>query len=288
MLGHKMLQVLSGRFQTFGTTRAPGRLDLERVAPNAKSLLERVSADDFDSVVDAFSTAGPEVVVNCIGIVKQLDEARNPIASIQVNSLFPHKLAGLCAEHGARLIHVSTDCVFSWRKGAYTEGDTPDPVDLYGRSKLLGEVDDGMALTIRTSIVGRELRGGHGLVEWFLAQNGQTIRGFTGAIFTGWATGSLASAIATVIEAQPTLAGVWHVAAAPISKYDLLCLLGDAFEVEVKVEPDNVFKCDRSLDGSPFAAETGIVAPSWPEMVDEIRRDASLYDFLQETTVAGR
>jgi dTDP-4-dehydrorhamnose reductase len=288
MLGHKMLQVVSERFQTFGTTRAPDRFDLERVAPNAKSLLERVSANDFDSVVDAFSTARPQVVVNCIGIVKQLDEAQNPIASIQINSLFPHQLAGLCAENGVRLIHVSTDCVFSGRKGAYTEEDTPDPVDLYGRSKLLGEVDDGMALTIRTSIVGRELRGGHGLVEWFLGQNGQTVRGFTDAIFTGWATGSLASAVATVIEKRPTLAGVRHVAAAPISKYDLLCLLRDAFGLEITVEPDNVFKCDRSLDGSPFAAETGIVAPSWPEMVAEIRRDASLYDSLRETTVAGR
>jgi dTDP-4-dehydrorhamnose reductase len=287
MLGHKMLHVLSQRFEAFGTTRSPA-LGLGRVAPGAKIVLEGVSVSDLDSVVGAFSAARPDVVVNCIGIIKQLDEAKNSIASIQVNSLFPHQLASICTSQGARLVHVSTDCVFSGRKGAYTEEDTPDPVDLYGRSKLLGEVGESPALTIRTSIVGRELHGAHGLVEWFLGQNGGTVRGFTRAVFSGWSTAALARAVGDVIERRPTLTGLWHVASTPIAKYDLLCQLRDAFDLDVAIEPDDEFACDRSLDGSRFAVETGIVAPAWSEMVDELHRESSLYESLREPSVAGR
>jgi dTDP-4-dehydrorhamnose reductase len=287
MLGHKMLQVLSQRFEAFGTTRAPA-IGLDLVAPGAKIVLEGVSASDLESVVAAFAAANPDVVVNCIGIVKQLDEAKDSIASIQVNSLFPHQLASICASHGARLVHVSTDCVFSGRKGAYTEEDTPDPFDLYGRSKLLGEVGESPALTIRTSIVGRELHGAHGLVEWFLGQHGAAVRGFTRAIFSGWSTAALARAVGDVIERRPTLTGLWHVASTPIAKYDLLCQLRDAFNLDVAIEPDDEFACDRSLDGSRFAVETGIVAPAWSEMVDELHRESSLYESLREHSVAGR
>jgi dTDP-4-dehydrorhamnose reductase len=287
MLGHKMLQVLSERFETSGTTRSTAT-GLDRVASGAQAVLQGVSAGNLDSVVGAFVAARPDVVVNCIGIVKQLDEAKNPIASIEVNSLFPHQLASICAAHQAQLVHVSTDCVFSGRKGGYTEDDTPDPVDLYGRSKLLGEVGEDPVLTIRTSIVGRELHGAHGLVEWFLGQSGTTVRGFTRAIFSGWSTAALARAVGDVIERQPTLTGIWHVAAEPIAKYDLLCRLRDAFDLDVAIEPDDELECDRSLDGSRFAAETGIIAPSWSEMVDELHRESPLYESLREPSVAGR
>jgi dTDP-4-dehydrorhamnose reductase len=287
MLGHKVLQVLSQRFETFGTTRSRVAV-LDRVAPAAAGVIEGVSATDLESVTRAVSKVGPDVVVNCIGIVKQLDEAKDPVASIRVNSLFPHQLAGVSAANGARLVHVSTDCVFSGRKGSYTEGDTPDPVDLYGRSKLLGEVDEGPVLTIRTSIVGRELQGAHGLVDWFLAQNGGVVRGFTRAIFSGWSTAALAQALGEVVEKQSCLTGLWHVAAAPITKYDLLCLIRDVFDLDVGIEPDDELECDRSLDGSRFAAETGITAPDWPEMVERIRQESSLYESLREPSVAGR
>jgi dTDP-4-dehydrorhamnose reductase len=287
MLGHKLLQVLSQRFEAYGTTRAPEPI-LDRVAPRAVGVLDGVSADDLDSVNDAFATTRPDVAVNCIGIVKQLDEAKNPIASITVNSLFPHQLAEICRTHGARLVHVSTDCVFSGRQGGYTEDDTPDPVDLYGRSKLLGESGEDPTLTIRTSIVGRELQGAHGLVEWFLAQAGGSVRGFKRAIFSGWSTEALAHAVAEVAERHPQLTGLWHVAAEPIAKYDLLCLLRDAFELDVSIEPKDDFECDRSLDGSRFAAATGISAPSWPEMIARLREDSPVYESLREASVAGR
>jgi dTDP-4-dehydrorhamnose reductase len=220
--------------------------------------------------------------------VKQLDEAKDPIPSILVNSLLPHQLAELSRTVDARLIHVSTDCVFSGRVGNYTEDDTPDPVDLYGRSKLLGESVAPQVLTIRTSIVGRELEGAHGLLEWFLNQNNGTVRGFRRAVFSGWSTTALARAIGDVLETQPDLAGLWHVAATPITKFDLLSLVRDAFELDVAIDPDEEFACNRSLDGSRFRVRTGITAPEWPEMVDELREESAFYDALREPTVARR
>jgi dTDP-4-dehydrorhamnose reductase len=287
MLGHKVLQVFSQRFETYGTVRS-GAERVEQVAPDAAAILDGVSATELDSVASAVSTVRPGAIVNCIGIIKQLDAAKDPIPSIRVNSLFPHELAKVARTGGARLIHVSTDCVFSGARGRYAESDTPDPTDLYGRSKLLGEVSDPAALTIRTSIVGRELGSANGLVEWFLNQRGSTVRGFRRAVFSGWSTASLARALADVIESQPDLTGVWHVAAAPIAKLDLLTLLRDAFELDVTIEPDDEVAIDRSLDGSRFESATGIVAPDWPDMVEELRRESPFYDALREPSVANR
>lgn len=287
MLGHKVLRVLSRRFETHGTVRSPNDA-LAQIAPEAAGVIEGVSATDRESVSRAISDVRPHAIVNCIGIVKQLKEATDPISSILVNSLFPHQLAEVSRVAGARLIHVSTDCVFSGRIGNYTEDDTPDPVDLYGRSKLLGETAAPHALTIRTSIFGRELDGAHGLVEWFLNQNGGTVSGFRGAVFSGWSTTALARAIGDILETQPDLAGLWHVAATPITKFDFLSLVRDAFELDVMIEPDDDFACNRSLDGSRFRATTGISAPEWPQMVDELHEESALYDALREPRVAGR
>jgi len=280
MLGHKLYQVLGPRFDTHATVRSDqgaaqrlGVLDPDRTVAH-------VSADTFDTVARAVASVEPEVVVNCIGIVKQAREARDPITSIAINSLFPHRLARLCATRGARLIHVSTDCVFSGRTGRYTEGDLPDPPDLYGRSKLLGEVGDGDGLTVRTSIIGRELSGANGLVEWFLCQQG-SVRGFQRAIFSGLTTHALADVLASVISDHGALTGVRHVAAEPISKFDLLQMLRDAYGRDVQIVPDDEVILDRSLDGTAFERETGLHAPSWAEMVAQLAADATPYERLR-------
>ena len=285
MLGHKVLQVLSPRFETYGTVRSRAKL-VREVAPEARAVFEGVSATDLEGTAQIVTSVRPDVVVNCIGIIKQAEEAKDPVASILVNSLFPHQLAALCATTGVRLVHVSTDCVFSGTRGRYVEGDMPDAADLYGRSKLLGEVK-APALTIRTSIFGRELDGHRGLLEWFLSQRGGAVRGFRRAVFSGWSTIGFARALGDVIEAHSTLSGLWHVAAAPITKFDLLALLRDAFDLDVTIDPDDSFECDRSLDGSAFRAATGIVAPEWPDMVDEVKQDSAFYDGLKEPSVVS-
>lgn len=274
MLGHKLVEVFSPRFETYATLRAAGSNTPLRLPP--AQTLTGVSAEDLDSVKRAVSTVQPGVIVNCIGIVKQLPAARDPVPSIEVNALFPHRLAGIAAAVGARMIQISTDCVFSGRKGGYTEVDEPDPPDLYGRTKLLGETTYDHALTVRTSIVGRELNGTHGLLEWFLAQRG-AVRGFTQAFFSGLTTHALAETLRLVLEKHADLHGLWHVASQPISKYDLLHEFARAFERDIRIEADDSVRIDRSLDDRRFREKTGTVAPSWPEMIDDLVREPTAY-----------
>jgi dTDP-4-dehydrorhamnose reductase len=277
MLGHKLWQHLAPRHETFVTFRtipsgfpALAPLDAARVRTG-------VTADDFATVSQAIGDVRPDVVVNCIGIIKQDAAAKDPIASVKVNALFPHLVAARCRDVGSRLVHLSTDCVFSGNKGNYSERDNPDPVDLYGRSKLLGEVDGSGHLTIRTSIIGRELNSAHGLLEWFLSRAGTRIRGYRRAIFSGFTTNALAQVIERVIVEHGALSGVWHVAAQPISKYDLLSLANEIFDTNVAIEPDDAFTCDRSLDGSRFVTATGLVASDWRSMLEELHADPTEY-----------
>jgi dTDP-4-dehydrorhamnose reductase len=223
----------------------------------------------------------PEVVVNCIGVVKQDAAAKDPLTSIEVNALFPHRLAKACAEIGSRLIHLSTDCVFSGQRGNYSVSDPADATDLYGRTKLLGEVDYDHCLTLRTSMIGRELVGSHGLVEWFLSQQGKVVRGYQKAVFSGFTTGTLAAAIADVISDHHELKGIWHFASEPINKFALLGLIKEGFGLKIEIEPDETFVCDRSLNGDAFRQATGYVAPSWSEMVEAMVRDTTPYEEIR-------
>lgn len=281
MLGHKVFQVLSRRFEMFATFHDPAGLWMrypvyEQI--DRGRTLGGVDALNFDSVVRAVALVRPEVVINCIGIIKQIKEAKDPIISIALNSLFPHRLADLCAAAGARMFHMSTDCVFSGQKGHYTEADLPDPEDLYGRTKLLGEVDRPGCLTIRTSILGRDFAKDSALLEWFLSQRGKRIRGYTRAIYTGFPTQVLARIMGDLIAGYPDLSGLYQVASAPISKYDLLVRIRDAIKFDVEIAPDADFANDRSLDASRFIAATGYRIPSWDEMIAELAGDETPYD----------
>jgi dTDP-4-dehydrorhamnose reductase len=286
MLGHKLWQTFAPRFETYVTLRHPfsdvagyGLFDERRTVTG-------VTAENFDSVASALSVVGPDAVVNCIGIVKQDAAAKDPIASISVNALFPHELSQCCRRQNARLIHLSTDCVFSGDRGHYPESELPDPVDLYGRTKLLGEVTSDNSLTIRTSMIGRELRGAHGLVEWFLSQQAGRVRGFQQAIFSGLTTNTLAKTIAELLENHQALHGMWHVASEPISKFDLLTLIKQTYGLDIEIEPDDSFRCNRSLDGRRFAEATGIKFSSWAEMIAEMHSDPTPYEAIRRHTFA--
>jgi dTDP-4-dehydrorhamnose reductase len=271
MLGHAVWRECRARLETYATVREEAGGD----ALDSASAVPGVHAEDRETMERALEQTRPDVVVNCIGIVKQADAAADPITTIRVNSLFPHEVAALCARRGARLIHVSTDCVFSGRRGSYTERDGPDPVDLYGRAKLLGEPSGRGVLTVRTSMIGWELRGRRqGLLEWFAAQRGGTVKGFTRAVFTGPTAPVLARAIADVAERQSELAGTWHLGAEPIAKYDLLVRLRDALGLDVEIVPDDGVVIDRSLDSSALRAATGWAPPPWDEMAAELAAEA--------------
>lgn len=285
MLGHKVFQVLSGRFETFGTFRSfNGLWTRYPVYANVDQshTIGGVDAMDFDTVVRAFAQVKPAVVINCIGIVKQLKEAKDPLISINLNSLFPHRLAELCAATKTRMLHMSTDCVFSGRKGNYTEDDIPDAEDLYGRTKLLGEVNRQGCLTIRTSIFGRDFFKQSSFLEWFLSNRGGRVRGYVNAIYTGFPTQVLARIMGDLIADYPNLSGLYHVSSKPISKYDLLVRIRDAMGLDIEIEPYEDFYCDRSLDSSRFRAETGYPIPDWDEMIAELAQDDTPYDEWRE------
>jgi dTDP-4-dehydrorhamnose reductase len=264
--------------ETFVTVRRPrhdyaplGWFDEARV-------IDRIDATLDLDLERALRVARPDVVFNCVGIVKQRRDAGSAVGTITVNSLLPHRLAAQCAAVGARLIHLSTDCVFSGSRGAYSESDSPDARDLYGRSKLLGEVNGDGCLTIRTSMVGREIGSTRGLIEWFLSHRGEPVPGFTRARFSGLTTLELSRVLADVAQHHRELHGVWHLAAEPISKYDLLTMVNEHFASGTTLEPDASFVCDRTLDGSRFTAATGYRAPTWDAMVAEMAADPTPYD----------
>ncbi len=282
MLGHKVNQVLSQQHETYVTLR-DRELALAYPAIFSKaSIIERVDAQDSDSVSRAFSLAKPDVVVNCIGVVKQLDTSKDAVVSISVNSLFPHLLAVKCAAVGARLITISTDCVFSGKEGNYSESDKPDPEDLYGHSKLLGEVASGDALTIRTSIIGRQIQGTHALLEWFLKQRGGRVNGYKKAIFTGFPTLILAQVIGEIIANHPQLSGIRHVAAEPITKFEMLSLINKIFDLQVEIAADDKFDCNRALNGSLFQSQTGIMPDDWENMIKKMYLDDASYTVPRE------
>ena len=267
MLGNAVVRVLSEKtdWQVYGTIRSISakRLFQENVAQN---LLVGVDVEQQDSLTQAFIQARPNIVINCVGLVKQLAEADNPLQAVPINTLLPHRLAKLCELSGTRLVHMSTDCVFSGNKGGDRESDPSDAEDLYGKSKYLGEVDYPHAITLRTSIIGHELQSAHGLIDWFLSQQGKC-KGYSRAIFSGVPTVVLARIIRDVVIPHSELHGVYQVAAKPIAKYDLLRLVAEVYGKEITVEVDDRLVIDRSLNPERFRNATGYIAPDWEEMI---------------------
>ena len=270
MLGHQIFCHFTGRHDVSVTLRL-GREAYERYRLfENRTAYYGIDARQTDGLLQVMADFRPEAVVNAVGIVKQRSEANEVIPSLEINSLLPHRLALVCRTVGARLVHLSTDCVFSGRKGNYRESDQPDAEDLYGRTKLLGEVSEPHCITLRTSMIGPELSRKTGLLEWFLAQRGRTVKGFTKAIFSGFPTSELAHIVERTLTDAPKAHGVYHVAAAPISKYDLLTLIRDRLRLPVTIEQDSTFECDRSLDASRFHRDTGYSPPTWEAMIDDM------------------
>ena len=267
MLGNAMLRFmgLNKDLNVFGTVRSASD-SLINSKSCAYTIVGGVNVESHDSLVGVMADIRPDIVINCIGLVKQLPDSADPLQAIPINSILPHKLARLCEVANARLVHFSTDCVFSGEAGGYSESDAPNPADLYGRSKLLGEVDYPNAITLRTSIIGHELKGSRSLVSWFLSQSGQ-VDGFRKAIYTGLPTVELSRIVRDFIFPRPDLRGVYHIASQPISKFDLLNLIARVYCKDIRVNPSDDFSIDRSLNSSRFYDATGYSAPDWPELI---------------------
>lgn len=275
MLGHKLFEGLSRNpaLDVYATARTPS------IAGKyfSKSLTQKVrqdvvDADNFDTVIRAMASIRPDIVINCIGLIKQLPLASDPLSAITVNSQLPHRLSMVCRTAGARMIHISTDCVFNGARGNYSEGEPSDAHDLYGRSKYLGEVEYPHCLTIRTSIIGHEFKGKLGLVEWFLAQKGP-VKGFERAIYSGLTTIEMTRIINEYVIPNPDLNGVYHVSSVPVSKYDLLKLIAEKYGKNIEILRDREFVIDRSLRSERFRSITGYSPPSWTKLIEDMHHD---------------
>lgn len=278
MLGHKLWQRLGARFTDCHVTVRGKRSDYKRFRLfDDPRVIENVDVTDSSRLAGALEETAPEVIVNCIGLTIRREAPAGPAASILLNAWLPHRVAEWAAAHGARLITASTDCVFDGKKGGYTEEDAPNAQDVYGRTKALGEVNYGNALTLRASFIGRELDNGTELLEWFLAQAGKTVRGFRGALYTGISSLYCADLIGDIIDRFPQLNGLYQVTSEIISKYDLLCLAREAFDIDVKIEPDNTVTIRRNLDGTKFRHATGFSTPSWRKMMNDLAADPTPY-----------
>lgn len=278
MLGHVVASHLAARgLAVRATLRGRAPAGGARGAPGpGGGVIEGCDVLQPGAVERAMIEAEPDVVINCIGLTKQKETADTNVRAIELNALLPHRLAAICGD-GRRLIQISTDCVFSGRRGMYREDDLPDPPDLYGRSKLAGEVG-APHLTLRTSLIGWQIAGSESLIAWFWSQRGRRIAGYTRAIFSGLTTYAMARVLERVITEHPSLAGTYHIAAAPISKFDLLDRLNRLTGSPVEIEPVAGPAIDRSLDGSRFAAATGIAVPGWDEMLRELSEKRGIYD----------
>ena len=276
MLGNAVLRLFSQTddFTVTGTVRSEKVISM--LPENVRSsVISGIDVENTDNLLSLFDELKPDFVINCVGMVKQLSDANNPLIAIPINSLFPHRLAHICSVSNARLIHISTDCVFSGKKGMYTEGDATDAQDLYGVSKRLGEVENPGSITLRTSIIGHELNGNRSLIDWFLTQE-NSVQGYMRAIFSGLPAIEIATIIRDYVFPNPKLTGIYHVSADPISKFDLLSLVSKAYNRKIDIIPDGELKIDRSLDSSRFRRETGYRPAPWPELIKTMYNSVSI------------
>lgn len=268
MLGSTVYRVFSesDEYQVWGTLRSDGGKRYFSSEDHAH-LVSGIDVLDQDALIAVLGEIKPDVVINCVGLIKQLAVANDPLSALPINAMLPHRLAHLCELLEARLVHISTDCVFSGLTGMYTEEDSSDANDLYGKSKYIGELhNQANAITLRTSIIGHELGSQYALVDWFLAQEGK-VKGYSKAIFSGLPTVELARVIRDYVLPQPNLTGLYHVSAEPIDKLSLLKLVANTYGKEIKIILSEDVQIDRSLNSTRFRQATGYVPPGWSELV---------------------
>lgn len=276
MLGHKAFFSLSQnqKFETFGTLRKAE--DISKYFKGSNKVFSNVDALNPESVFNLIDKLNPDIVINCIGVIKQTKEAKDPIMSIEINSLFPHRLAKKLKNFNTRLIHVSTDCVFSGDAGNYKEIDNSDARDLYGKSKYLGElINYERCITIRTSIIGPELKGKLSLLEWFLSQE-KPIKGFTNAIYSGFTTHEFINIIENYVIKKPFKNGLYHLSSNPISKYDLLIKIAKTYNKEILIERFDDYKNNKTLNSDLFKNDFGYIVKTWDQMISEMYKSSNV------------
>lgn len=277
MLGHKLVQIFKEKFDVWTTIKSDFNKYKKFGILDKKKTIENLIVEDLKSVEKVINKIRPDVIINAVGIIKQIQTSQDVVKTLTINSIFPHNLAIIAEKNQARLINISTDCVFNGKKGNYEETDLSDAVDLYGKSKNLGEVEGKNCLTLRTSIIGRELKTSHSLVEWFLSNQGKKVRGFINAVYSGFPTIVFADILADLLVNHKNLDGIYHLSSQPINKFELLKLIKFAYKADIEIEPFAEFKIDRSLDSTKLRRKIGFEPISWKKMIEVMANDPTPY-----------
>lgn len=253
MLGNALFSELSKykNFEVKGTVRR--KAQAKKLPKNLQNkILANIDVQDLRSLRHAFQARRPDVIINCVAYIKEPQNDQEKALAISLNSLFPHQLAELAKNAGARLIHMSTDSALE--------------TDFYSRTKFLGEVDANHCLTIRSSIIGHGLENQNSLVDWFLNQK-KKVEGYKKMIFSGFPTVELARIIAKYIIPNKKLSGIYHISSRPISKYDLLKIVARVYKKKIVILANYDIVLDRSLNSSKFRQATGYRPPSWEKLI---------------------
>ena len=279
LLGHMLIRVLGKSNDVYGSTREvrSSSSPLARFLPQDK-WIDEIDASNSESINRVFGFEDFDVVINCIGLIKQRNSQVSDGEMMAVNAEFPHQLAQVANSHGTRVIHISTDCVFSGSKGNYVESDEPDPVDVYGKSKLLGELNDAQNLTLRTSHIGRELTVRKSFIEWLLKHKGGRVDGYSHAIYSGLTTQELSRLISVLLHTNLGITGMFHVSSQPISKLEIINKLNELLNLQVAVTSDSSVQINRSLNSDKFQRATGLTPNNWDQMLSEFCKDQKSYD----------
>lgn len=286
MLGHKVVQHFSrAGIDVWWTIR--GASDHPSWAPvpelSSERTIPHVDATDTARTEELVGTMRPDFVINCVGVIKQRDQSLDESLCMRLNARLPHLLAQWLRPFG-RLIQVSTDCVFRGDRGFYSERDAADAADLYGRSKALGEVRASNALVLRTSLIGRELQHHRSLVDWFLSQRGQSVKGFRRALWSGVTTIEFARVLERIVRSSLPMSGIYNLTSECISKYGLLQLLKKHYRLDIEIVPDDDFERNLCLDGSLFAHTLGYRCPPLDAQIRELAKDPTPYGPLPSPT----
>lgn len=273
MLGSALFRILPEMgHEVYGSLRQSKQTDfLKKTFTNSQNLIYNIDVLNADQLNSLITQIQPDLIINCIGIIKQLDISNDPIYVLPINSILPYRLTELATRVGARLIHISTDCVFDGKKGNYLETDKPNAEDLYGKSKEIGEIKNkSNVITLRISLIGHELQSNHSLVDWFLSQKKQ-VSGYKNAIFSGLTSLEMAKVIHHYIIPNENLYGLYHVSVNPISKYNLLKLIQEIYAVSTTIIPETNVAIDRSLNSDKFQKDTGYQPPDWKQLIQEMK-----------------
>ncbi|CAN5544173.1 NAD(P)-dependent oxidoreductase [soil metagenome] len=277
MLGHKLVQIFKEKFDVWTTIKSDFNKYKKFGILDKKKTIENLNVENLKSVEKVINKIRPDVIINAVGIIKQIQTSQDVVKTLTINSIFPHNLAIIAEKNQARLINISTDCVFNGKKGNYEETDLSDAVDLYGKSKNLGEVEGKNCLTLRTSIIGRELKTSHSLIEWFLSNQGKKVKGFINAVYSGFPTIVFADILADLLVNHKNLDGIYHLSSQPINKFELLKLIRSAYKADIEIEPFAEFKIDRSLDSTKLRRKIGFEPISWKKMIEVMANDPTPY-----------